>query len=355
MKKLIFCLFLAAGTLRADVLTVEAAPAIDGRLDEACWANAKWEGGFSKFANQVVDREPSRKTEFAVVADSKNVYFGIRCQEPQLDALKKIPVASPWVADGLEIFLCPTGKSFDFYHFVVSYDARVERVQRFASEGGVISPDPYDAPWRSARADADGGWSAEVAIPLSSFYMTRNSDWKTEWRVNVARSVQLTGERLTWSPLQSGYNEPENFRKTKGFPMREATDDVGMTDVVAEIAGRRDGRLVGTLSFKASVAEGGDFAVVSPAVGSAKVALKAGANDVRVPCSFAANGRHPTELTLVREATGERYSRVYPVIVEFEEIRVKLSSPEYRDNFYPGQDSSVVRGVVRTAGAARCG
>lgn len=352
MRKIGILLGVAAcgGSLCAHVLKVAAGPAVDGRLDEACWAEAKWEGGFTKFANQLVNREVSRETSFAVVADERNVYFGVRCQEPKTDALKKLPVLSPWVADGVEIFVCPTGKSFDFYHFVVPYDARVETVQRFASEGGVISPDSYGAPWKAARADTADGWTAEVAIPLASLYMTRNADWRTDWRVNVARSVQLTGERLTWSPLQAGYNEPEAFRFLKGFPMRAAADDVGMTDVAAEIAGRRDGKLVGTLSFKARVAEGGAFAVVSPAVPPTTVTLKPGVNAVKVPCAFASNGRHLTALALVRKATGARHSRTCPVLVDFEDIRVRLTSPEYRDNFYPGQDSSAVRGSVRTAG-----
>ena len=349
--KSILMMALAAVLLSAgaDVIKVETAPTVDGRLDEAFWAKAGWNGNFVKFANQLKDREVKHQTEFAIAADAKTVYIGVKCRESKMDALKALPPGSVWGADCLEIFLCPTGKSFDFYQFVVPYKTEVGTAQRFASEGGVISPDPYSAPWQVARSDTKEGWTAEIAIPLSSLYMTRNEKWSGEWLFNIARCSRTVGERTTWSPLKKANCEPESFNKVKGFPMRAAADDVGMTDVVAEIGGRKDGKLAGTLKFKAFAAEGGEFTVTSPNVTATDVTLKSGANTVIVPCAYAANGRHPTELTLVRKATGEKYSRQYPVIVDFEDIRVKLTSPEYRDNFYPGQDSSVVKGRVSVA------
>ncbi len=338
-------------TAGADVLRVETAPAVDGRLDEAMWAKADWNGGFVKFANKLKDRTVRQDTEFAVVTDGKAVYLGVKCAESKMDELKASPPTSVWAADGLEIFFSPTGKSFDFYQFVVPYKPEIGTAQRFASEGGVISPDPYAAPWTVARRDTAEGWTAEIAFPLTSFYMTRNDKWSGEWLVNVVRHSRTAGERSSWSPLKKANCEPNNFRRMKGFPMRAAADDVGMTDVIAEIGGRRDGRLVGTLRFKAFVAEGGAFTLTTSASEPADVTLKAGANAVSVPCAFAANGRHRTDLALTRKATGGTCARSYPVLVDFEDIRVRLTSPEYRDNFYPGQDSSRVAGSVRVAAA----
>lgn len=339
----------------ADVVRTDTPPVIDGKLDEACWAKADWNGGFVRFANNAGARGQAAPTEFAVLSDDKTLYVGVKCFEHDMAAVQRrmasqIP-STAWTSDAVEVFLCPTGKSFDFYQFAVPYDERISVEQRFASEGGNITPDPYSPEWQAARSKTDQGWFAEIAIPLSSFYMTRNDKWSDEWLVNVSRWSSLSGGRTTWSPLERSNTEPERFRRMHGFPTRAAADDVGMTDFVADMRGRLDGKLTGSLSFEANVAQGGEYEVSSPFTTSATVSLKPGKNVVRVQCAYPENGRYDTRVELRRKATGETYARMYPVVVDFEDVRLFLTSPEYRDNFYPGQDASRVSGRVRCAAA----
>lgn len=337
----------------ADVAMVGNPPTIDGRLDKPCWTDAQWNGPFAKLANQIANREVAAQTAFAVLADARTLYVAVKCEEPHMEKLKAAIPPSIWHSDHIEVFLSPRGDGFDYYQFAVPFSERINACALYASEGGNIHPDPYGPDWKFAVEECDGGWCVEMAIPLSSLYMTRNAEWRDTWKVNVARQRGAGGvtELTTWSPLQTRFGEPENFLAMRGFPARLAADDVAMTDVVAETDGRRDGKIAGTLSFTATVEEGGDYEVASPFAETTPVRLAAGANAVRVPCAYPANGRHETRIELTRKATGETYGRTCPVVVDFEEIRLSLTSPEYRGNFYPGQDAGRVAGRVQCSGS----
>ena len=334
------------------VCPCKAPVTVDGRLDEPAWREAQWETGFEKFRQVVVDREVGAQTRFAVLADDKAFYLGVRCEEPNMDEVRSRHPDSLWKSDTIEFFVAPSGKTFDFYHFAVGYVKANGGFSDFASEGGNIHPDPYRPEWDFAVADCEGGWSVEIRMPFSALYMTRNENWDTTWLFNVCRT-RLTGNRreyTTWSPVQMAYCEPNNFRALPGFPVRRAEDDVALLDAVAAIERKRpDGKMAGTVEVTAKVLAGGDYELVSPNLESATVKLVPGDNRIRTACLFDGNGRHDVRLELVRKATGERYVRDYPVIVDYQEVRVKLTSPEYRNNFYPGQDASRVKGVVKTA------
>lgn len=324
---------------------------VDGRLAEPCWAAAEWNGGFVRPASSVKDRAVTAQTSFAIVSDERTLYVAIKCDEPDMTAMKSRQHGPLHACNQVELFLSPRGDGFDFYQFVIGFDPRSGHEARYASEGGNISPDPYGPEWKFARGEFDGGWCVEVAIPFSSFYMTRNGLWRDTWRVNVARRWANLGheESTTWSPLERSFLEPNNFRTIRGFPKRSDEDDVAITDVTAELSGRRGDNLAGTLTFTATVAQGGEYEVSSPFAVTTTIALKPGANSVCIPCVYPANGRHDTRIELKRKATGETYARTYPVVVDFEDIRLSLTSPEYRNNFYPGQDASRVRGRVMCA------
>lgn len=353
MRRLATALAFASGlafATNADVKDASEEMTIDGRLDEPCWAAADWNGGFRHLSGRNTGGELVQ-TSFAVVADAHSVYFGVRCKEPKLDKIRAMPVVNIWNCDGFELFLAPTGKSFSYYQFVVPYNPINGSAMNFASESGNIHPDPYSAPWKVARTDGEDEWVAEIEIPLSSLYMTRNDEWDTTWLVNIGRTRRADDyEWSSWSPLKRGFNEPENFRQVKGFPKRMAADDVALTDVTSEIAARKADWLEGRLRMKAFVLEAGDYTLSCSSGTTAKVSLKTGWNDVSVPCAYPANGRYLTDLALTREATGAKYTRTFPVLVDFEEIRVKFSLPQCRDNFYPGQDSSKIVGIVKTSG-----
>ena len=314
---------------------------VDGRLDEAAWKGAAWCSDFRRPESEALKGALARKTSFAILADARCVYVGVRCEEPDLGRLRDGDQDQDlWGTDDVELFFAPSGSNFDFYHFAAS-PVSTSHYADFASEGGNIHPDPFGTTWSSAFAYGDGEWTGEFAIPLASLYMTRNADWQTEWVFNITRSARQPKDRASWSPVDLGYLEPKRFGRVGGFPMRKAEDDFAMSDV------RLDGA---NLAFSVYSAVAGDGTFEVPQYGTApvRVALKAGYTDVQVPVAYPENGRYRTRLRCTRASDGAVFERTWPVSVDLTPIRVKLTTPAYRNNFYPGQKAETVEGSVMT-------
>ena len=116
-----------------------------------------------------------------------------------MNKLKSAPAGDLWGTDAIELFLVPDGNTQEYYQFLVTSTNYTYAM--YYAEGGNIRPDPYGPVWKSAiHADKDF-WSAEIELPLTAFYMTRQNIWKSEWRVNVCRCRSaVVSERSSWSP-----------------------------------------------------------------------------------------------------------------------------------------------------------
>ena len=330
----------------AGVKHVEAPPKLDGVLDDACWAKAKWEGDFKAKLSQPGVRI-GNATSFAIVSDAHNLYVGVRCEDGEMDLFRKEELKSIWLSEQINLFFAPTGNGFDYYQFAFSGNHGLRHSGCY-SESGNIQVEPNFAPeWEVKVLTRDNGWDAEVRIPLSAFYHTRNADMKTEWLVNVARKRYGSKvETSSWSPVQDKFNEPESFREMTGFPKRSLNDDVAMTDVQFLADGIKDGRVVGRVSVQLYLRARGDFEFTSSASECpVEFSRLGGLKPVRVPASFGKNGTYDVELVLSRKEGGT-YRRHAKVRVDFKAIDVRLTEPLYRGNFYPGQKSDRIAGHV---------
>ena len=354
-KTLMMLCSVAALSASADVLKVGEAVALDGKLDEAAWSSAKWEGDFL-VPNMRVEgkkgRTPQCATEFAMLADEENVYVGIRARHDKMEFLKQMKRSSQWGAEGVEIYFNPDGTAFDYYQFLVTYQG--DRWCMYYSEHGAIRPDPYGPRWEAKIADTPDGYTVEARFPLSGFYMTRNAKWSDTWKVNVGRSLRRQahvgakagGEYSCWCDVDNLFAEPLCFKPLTGFPVRKLSEDLCVGAVTAEPKGVKDGRPVGDIRFSVFAAQGGDFTVTTPYSEPTKVTLADGANEVTVPAAFPPNARYATWVAFRRASDGSVCERSYPLKVDYQPIRVNLTKPGYRDNFYPGQDASTVEGRV---------
>lgn len=159
---------------------------LDGRLDEAIWETAEAHTGFKKLKCRGATTAPAQAT-FRILPCEDRIYFGIRCEEPNIDKVVEThSVRSKWCTDSVELFLSPSGNSFEFYQFLVTLGNHT--ASNFHSEGGNIHPDPYAPMWRHATYVGEDFWSAEVELPLTAFYMTPNACWNDNWLVNVCRT-----------------------------------------------------------------------------------------------------------------------------------------------------------------------
>ncbi len=353
MKTIIALTVCAVLSLSAQVKMVSSPLPLDGSLTGNGWQEVPEQSGFSCLKRTGKTR-PKAQTFFRVAADADNLYMSILCQENLMEKLRKNDGPSLlWTTDAVEIFLSPSGHPDDFYQFVVT--AGKVRYSMFYGEAGVIKPDPYLPFWESKIFYGKDYWLIRLRIPFSAFYMTRNADWSKEWLLNLTRSRIPMPESSSWSPLQSSFQEPRNFRKFTGFPKRKPAQDLAIQNVKPSITNLTDGVYSGPLSLtiEANPAAAGKYTLtVKEPEGKSSVhpvTLKDGVNRVVLPKTEYLRktaGRTQLKLVLKSLKSGEVFERGYPVDIVYEPVRIVLDSPGYKRNFYPGQDFSKIAGKL---------
>lgn len=322
---------------------------LDGRMDEAVWNEVPTYTDF-RFFKTYGGQLQEEKTYFKILPCEDRIIVGIKCVELDMEeALRNRFAKNSYGAISVQLFFCPTGKSFDFYQFFVGWDG--QRMSRFCSEGGNIEPDPYAPVWRAETYTGEDYWSTEIEFPLTAFYMTPNSQWSDTWLLNICRNrISPNGGTIysTWAPLQFHFLEPDNFPAMGGFPVRAPEDDVRISSVAVEITEKTDNGYKGTLTIQTVNAVADDFVFTTGCGETQTVSLKEGNNEFTTPCFFTELGRTSIDLSLKRTRDGKEFKRFYPVRVLYEPLAVKLTQPEYRNNFYPGQDYSKIVGKVIT-------
>ena len=320
---------------------------VDGKMDETVWESAKVFSGFKNFKSRG-GGPAAADAEFRILPCEDRVYIGIKCIEPDIDwVVDTHSQRSHWCTDCVEFFISPSGDSFEFYQFMVTLGDF--SVSNFYSEAGNISPDPYKPAWKHATYVGEDYWSAEIELPFTAFYMTPNNSWNSQWLLNVCRTraVQSGGLQFcSWSLLDSGYLEPAHLTPVDGFPIRAEKNDVRISPASVKINSKSDKGFAGEVVVTVSVPQDGDYTFSGENVTAVDVTLKAGNNEFTAPCCFEKENRHSMELQLTRKSDGEVFKRWYPVRVTYEPIKLELTLPEFRGNFYPGQDYSKVVGKV---------
>ncbi len=327
---------------------------LDGRLDEPVWQTAT---EFTNFRDTTATGGQLAKvqTSFKILPCEDRLYIGITCQEPDIDyVLEHSKIRTIFGADGVEVFLSPANTSLTFYQFIIAADNRVSPY--YYEESGFTRPDPYAPVFKSATYAGEDYWSVELEIPFTALYMTRNTVWNKDWRFNVTRRRNIKGASLvtggvhlnTWSVLNNNFFEPDGFNTISGFPVRAIEDDIYISSASAEMKDVIAEGYAGEMKVTTTNAVGGTFVFTSPNTDPITVDLEAGNNSFTVPCRFAEINRTTIPLTLTRVSDGKIFSRAYPVMVTYEPIKLRFSLPEYRNNFYPGQDYTKIVGTAKS-------
>jgi hypothetical protein len=177
----------------------QAAPVIDGRLDDAAWAQAP-------AATDWVQIEPSagqpasQRSEARLVYDAGAVYVAIRAFDPAPDSIASQlgrrddgDIYSDW----LHVVLDSYHDRRTAYRFTVN--PRGVKQDAFHFDDG-NEDDDWDAVWDAAATVDSAGWSAEFRIPLSQLRFKPQEAGQT-WGLNFAREVARTDEQTSWSPM----------------------------------------------------------------------------------------------------------------------------------------------------------
>ena len=325
---------------------------IDGRMDEPVWAEAEEFAGFRRpEAQGAVPAD--RQTSFKILPCADRLYIGIRCEDPDVDhVMSTMHTHHCFSCDSVEVFLCPDGSPFGFYQFFITADNRV--FPFYYEESGTTRPDPYAPVIHTATHAGEDYWSVEAEIPFTALYMTSNNVWQNTWLLNIARTRNRKGgtytaggqELSSWSQMNVGFFESARFNKVAGFPIRNVEDDVYIANVSAEMTDVCENGYTGRMNVMVHNAIGGEFTFTSEHSEPITVTLPDGGGAFTVPASYAVINRTKTDMCITRLSSGAKFARSYPVMVTYEPIKVRFTLPEYRNNFYPGQDYTKIVGTA---------
>lgn len=187
---------------RLRALHIAEPIAVDGKLDEPAWSRAE---PASDFIQQEPDtgRPASEKTEVRVLYDEKNLYIGIRAfdSEPKLIDARELRRDGGFENDDkIEILLDTNHDLRDAYRFVVN-PLGTQQDALVTDEGRDINMS-WNARWTSEARIDDAGWTAEIAVPLTSL---RLHDGAPTWGFNVSRIIRRKNEESLWTSWQRAF------------------------------------------------------------------------------------------------------------------------------------------------------
>lgn len=171
----------------------EAAPVIDGRLDDVFWAGVEPIAGFVQAA-PVAGAAPTRRTELRLAHDGARLFVAVRAFDPEPARIAARTLRRDAEAieaeDHVALVLDPQGTGRN--GFVFRVNALGARRDGLVADGGVQRPE-WDALWEAAATRDEDGWTVEFALPLAT--LAAPADGRA-WGFNAERLVAATGERL---------------------------------------------------------------------------------------------------------------------------------------------------------------
>ena len=167
---------------------------LDGKLDDAVWANAEGGRGFLVWDP---DRgtDPSEETVFKVAYDGGGIYFAVACLEndPANIAGNLARRDRFSNSDLVSIYIDPYFDKNTGYNFKVN--PLGVKVDAYMYNNGDRDED-WNCVWDAETFQDERGWYAEIYVPFSSIRY-RPSEEMT-WGLQVYRYMHTRGEDTSW-------------------------------------------------------------------------------------------------------------------------------------------------------------
>ncbi len=214
---LVVCLLFPSASSAREMraLLTSVPPALDGRLDDRCWADATPTGDF--YLRHGDGDVPSQETLVRVCYDASHLYVAFECFEDDMGSLSAAiaqrdaddlgeddmaVVALDTYHDGRSsyVFACtPLGTEKDFH----------------TSECGRSSDVGWDAVWSVATGREADRWTAEFAIPFSELRYSAGEDMT--WGIDFRRSERPHREFSSWSNPDGPTLDPSYYGDLTGL------------------------------------------------------------------------------------------------------------------------------------------
>ncbi len=169
---------------RVTVPRIDAAPVIDGTLDEAVWQRDPL---IPELRKLVGGAEATEKTAVWAAHDGDNLYIAFRCAESRMDKVvaKYTDRGSPlYQDDDVEVFVSPAGASRTYQFAVNSLGTQSDNFGNGAN-------------WRAAAQRGEPEWTVELVIPIS---VLDTEIGRLPWGMQFGRQQKPLGETTSWTP-----------------------------------------------------------------------------------------------------------------------------------------------------------
>jgi len=169
---------------------------LDGRLDEAAWANAAPIGPLTQ-ADPGEGVAPSEATEVRLLVGEQGLYLGVRCFDrtpSDIVATKLGHDAEIEGDDHVLVVLDPFGDRRNGFFFAVT--PRGARAEGQISNNSEQLNFDWDGIWDAAARIESSGWTAEMLIPFKTLRFKADL---ASWGLNVQRYVARREETDRWN------------------------------------------------------------------------------------------------------------------------------------------------------------
>lgn len=210
------CLLLVGGPVAMLAQTVDSiprrvffteaveglSPVVDGLIDDACWEQVEWSGGYEQFQPYNLEA-PSQDTRLKVLYDTRNLYVAFRCFDTEPEKIeRRMSRRDGFAGDWVEI-------NIDSYHdlrtaFSFTISASGVKGDEFVSNDGNNWDSNWNPIWYAKTNIDDEGWTAEIRIPLSQLRFGNQEEHV--WGIQSTRRYFREEERDTWQPME--LNQP---------------------------------------------------------------------------------------------------------------------------------------------------
>jgi len=137
----------------------DAAPAIDGKMDEACWKDVR----AVPFQNTPFSMLGAG-VDFRMFCDAQCIYFGYQCRRAA--STRSVGEATLGSNDGLEIYVADSLRRAGI-RLVIGRNGRATATFGTVETGRKVDPN-WKGPWQFQVRDTADGWAAEVALPIKT-------------------------------------------------------------------------------------------------------------------------------------------------------------------------------------------
>ncbi len=209
--------------LSYDCYRTKTAIRIDGKLDDPAWKKAKWTSDFvdiedDKKPEGATKPTPRFRTRAKMLWDDHYLYIAADLEEPNVTGTLTKHDSVIFKDNDFEVFVKPLPETESYYEFEMNalntgWDLFLPKPY---SEGGKPDNSWDIAGLKTAVAvqgtlnnptDTDGGWTLEIAYPLTAFNSRQQVPLPqpgTVWRINFSRVEWTPGnpkeDNWVWSP-----------------------------------------------------------------------------------------------------------------------------------------------------------